>query len=277
MDALGESLRSRAEESRRALHESVTLLHQSLIQHRETLAKLNAKKSLWHPADDANGVWQDQSEPRSEHRASEQLKQERRRISRELHDELGQALTVLRLGLKSTQQMCCDNAEAGQQLGDLVSLVDDMHVALRELTRRLRPAALDQADLLEAVSQLAVSWQKQTGIEVDLEIGALQTEVSPNLQAAVYRIVQEALTNVARHAQAQRADIVVQQRDAELLVIVEDDGVGCPTPSVQCEGMGLQGIQERLDPLGGSLEIESSPGQGTTLFVRIPLNSSEEL
>jgi signal transduction histidine kinase len=274
MDALSESLRLRAEKNRRALQERLDSLHHSQIQLRETLAKLDGKKTLWFPSEEAQAS---RPEKNGRPRVSEQvLKQERRRISRELHDEFGQALTLLRLGLKSTAQLCSDNAAACQQLGDLLSLVDDMHVALRELTRRLRPAALDESNLLEALSRLAVAWQNQTGIEADLEIGSLQTEVSPDLQAVIYRIVQEALTNVARHARAQHADIVVQQRDAELLVIVEDDGVGCPTPTAECSGMGLQGIQERLAPLGGSLDIETSPGQGTTLFVRIPLTEFKE-
>ena len=207
--------------------------------------------------------------------------EERRRLARELHDELGQHLTALGLGV----QAIADSAEGNPEITERAALVRDMVNALgrglHSVAVRLRPKALDDFGLDAALSTYTEEWSRLTGIAVDLHTDHCQERLPMVVESTIYRVIQEALTNVARHSGATRAGVLVERRDGNVVAIIEDSGKGFdtstarPTTNVR-GGLGLLGVRERASLLGGSIDIESSPGGGTTLFVRIPINGSRE-
>ena len=199
--------------------------------------------------------------------------EERRRISRELHDQTGQHLTALLLGLK-TLNHSSGNGSASLHKGLLQlqklteRLLDDAH----HLAWELRPAALDDLGLETALSNYVEKWSDRSSISLDFHSGLAKLRLPAPVETAVFRIVQEALTNVLKHAQSNRVSVMLEYRNDELLVIVEDNGRGFQ-PAKERDGLGLLGIQERVALVGGKLNIESEPGSGTTLVVRIPASA----
>jgi signal transduction histidine kinase len=196
---------------------------------------------------------------------------ERRRLARELHDETGQALTSILLGLRSLEEP----GDAGQ-LRDAVAGLRELVVTtlqdVRNLAVELRPKALDDFGLVAALDRLTSGFTEQTGIDVDLE-ARLEVERLPGeIETALYRIVQEALTNIVKHARAQRVSILVVRKPSSVAVVIEDDGTGfAQAGSSDRSGLGLVGMRERVRLLDGRFEIESSPGAGTTLVAEVPL------
>jgi PAS domain S-box-containing protein len=200
--------------------------------------------------------------------------EERRRIARELHDHTGQAVAALIVRLMALLDAVRDR-EIRSGLSELLVLATDAVDEVRRMARGLRPAALDDGGLKAAVEAQAADFGKSHGIRIDLHVPGLEgaEELDEDLKIAVYRILQEALTNVSRHAAARRVSLVAERRDQRLKLIVEDDGKGFqapPQPSSR-EGLGLVGIRERVALLRGTMTIESRPGKGTTLYVDIPL------
>jgi signal transduction histidine kinase len=204
--------------------------------------------------------------------------EERRRISRELHDQMGQQLNALMLGLKNLSALSGNGAsphrKSFQQLQELTEqLMEETH----HLAWELRPAALDDLGLKTALSNYVEKWSERCGITTDFHANGLDKQrLPPPIETAVYRIVQEALSNVLKHAQADRVSVIVEYRRNQLLTIVEDDGQGFDIEAVGIEpgegsGLGLLGIRERVASTGGNLKIESQPGAGTTLVIRIPV------
>ena len=196
---------------------------------------------------------------------------ERRRIARELHDSTSQGLTSLMVGLRNLES-ACDNPQVHIQTQDLRrltgSLLDDVH----NLALQLRPIALDDLGLAAALDRLASDWQKRHHIAVDVAVHLGTQRLPENVETALYRIVQEALANIARHAQARSASLLIERRQNEVVAVVEDDGQGFEAAQMQGHGrLGLLGVQERAELLGGRMTIESTPGQGTSLFVQIPI------
>ena len=204
--------------------------------------------------------------------------EERRRIARELHDQMGQNLTVLNLGLKSLHDA------APKKFQDVVLPLQELAAqTARDLHRvalELRPSTLDDLGLVKAIRNLVQTWSAQWTIDVDVECSQYaSTDVSKEAETALYRIIQEALNNVAKHSRAKRVSIILQGTAGRAQAIIEDDGRGFDTtkprrPADQEGGLGLSGIQERLNVLGGSLNIESAPGRGTTLIVRMPVSKT---
>jgi signal transduction histidine kinase len=195
---------------------------------------------------------------------------ERRRLARELHDETGQALTSILLGLKGVED--ARNEEdvriATAQLRELVvTTLQDV----RRLAVELRPKALDDFGLVPALERLAETFDEQTGIQVDLEPQLGDERLPSEIETALYRITQEALTNVVKHAQANHVSIVLTRREGSITVLIEDDGRGFTPGDTREEGLGILGMQERIALVGGQLTVESSPGGGTTLAVEAPL------
>ena len=194
---------------------------------------------------------------------------ERRRLARELHDETGQALTTVLLGLKAVEDAGSEEAlrSAAAELRELVvgTLQD-----VRRLAVELRPKALDDFGLVPALERLAQSFTEQTGIEVDLEATLPDGRLPADAETALYRVVQESLTNVVKHAGARRISILVTARDGAVAAVIEDDGQGFDPGSTREEGIGLVGMRERMTLLGGRLEIESRPGSGTTILAEVP-------
>jgi len=202
---------------------------------------------------------------------------ERGHIARELHDETGQALSSLLLGLSLLEREAGDPQAVIARAADLGGMVDQMLENLHRLAMNLRPATLDHLGLVAALEQYLDSFGRQYGIEVQFEALGLDNErLSPAMETALYRIVQEAMTNVVRHAQASRTDVLVERRtEGRVVVIIEDNGVGFdPQTALQSRRLGLFGMRERAEMLGGTLSIESSTGSGTTLLVEVPYANS---
>jgi signal transduction histidine kinase len=191
---------------------------------------------------------------------------ERTRLARELHDETGQALASILLSLKPLEQSA--DAEAVAAVRALVvSTLQDV----RRLAVELRPSALDDFGLVPAVERLADTFREQSGLSVDLAAHLGDERLSREAETTLYRVIQEALTNVTKHADASRVSILLQRKDRAVLAVVEDDGAGFEPAETRADALGLAGMRERVLLVGGRLLVESSPGGGTTLVAEVPV------
>jgi signal transduction histidine kinase len=195
---------------------------------------------------------------------------ERRRLARELHDETGQALTSILLGLRGLEEAKEPEALRAA-VGEVRDLVRSTLQDVRRLAVELRPKALDDFGLVAAVERLTESFAEQTGIDVEFVPNVREGRLAPEVETALYRIVQESLTNVVKHARARRVSIVLTQKDGSVSVVVEDDGVGFEPARARGGGLGLVGMRERVGLLGGRVAVESRPGAGTTFVAEVPL------
>lgn len=197
---------------------------------------------------------------------------ERRRIARELHDSTSQSLTSLLVGLQALEQNT--SGEKRQQTENLRQVVSETLEEVHGIAWQLRPSALDDMGLDAALERYIADYRARYNLSVDLVIHGLRDgRLSPEAETSIYRIVQEALTNVARHAQADQVSVLIEHRDGKTLVIAEDNGIGFDSSTASKgsrEHLGLYGIRERAELLGGKLSIESEAGRGTSLFVEIP-------
>jgi signal transduction histidine kinase len=195
---------------------------------------------------------------------------ERRRLARELHDETGQALTSILLGLKQVEEAKTpeETHQAGATLRELI--VQTLQ-SVRRLAVELRPKALDDFGLVPALERLGEAFSEQTGIAVDVQPNLDSARLPPEIETALYRIVQEALTNVAKHSGASRVSVVVTRREGLVTAVVEDDGKGFGAGGGEGEGLGLVGMKERVGLLDGRLAIESTEGAGTTVVAEVPV------
>jgi signal transduction histidine kinase len=192
---------------------------------------------------------------------------ERKRLARELHDETGQALTSILLGLKTLER------EIGEEpLAVIRDLVASALGDVRRLTVELRPPALDDFGLGAALERLVGIVGERSGLTLDVNVGVPAGALSPEHETAIYRIVQEALTNIVKHASANSVSIVVATADGVVRTVIEDDGVGFAVGAVREQALGLVGMRERALLLGGRFEVESSPGSGTTIVAEVPLS-----
>jgi len=202
--------------------------------------------------------------------------EERKRIARELHDSTSQTLTSLLVGLRMMETNCagCAVYNRAQELRQIAAqTLDEVH----DLAMQLRPRLLDDLGLAAALRRLVSDWQARHQIMADVLIHLGDQRLPSAVETALYRIVQETLTNVARHAQASSVSVLVERRGKEAVVVVEDDGVGFD-PSGEAGGgkehhLGILGMRERAELLGGQLTIESAPGMGTSVFVQIPIEA----
>jgi signal transduction histidine kinase len=195
---------------------------------------------------------------------------ERRRLARELHDETGQALTSILLGLKRVEEaQSSDDARAAA--AELREQIVDTLQSVRRLAVELRPSALDDFGLVAALERLVEAFGEQSGIAVDIHTNLDSSRLPGEVETALYRIVQEALTNVAKHAEATRVSIVVTRRANAVTAVIEDDGHGFGAGGGSGEGLGLVGMKERVGLLGGRLAIESTEGAGTTVVAEVPV------
>jgi len=199
--------------------------------------------------------------------------EERKRIARELHDSTSQSLTSLLVGMKALSDACDTPAvhrRAEELRGVAVHTLDEVH----NLALQLRPSVLDDLGLPAALERYIADCQRRYSLRIDLAVhGLAEQRLPPEVETALYRIVQEGLTNVARHAQATTASVLVERRNGAVKAILEDDGRGFDPESAgkAKQSLGLYGIRERAELLGGTLTIESEPGHGASLFVDIPL------
>lgn len=196
---------------------------------------------------------------------------ERRHIARELHDEAGQALVSLRYGLRLLEREIDAGENVSARVAELMKATDTVIDGLHRLAADLRPASLDHLGLEAALRQYTRSAAAKLGLEVRFKARGFSGERLPMaVETALYRVAQEAMTNVARHAHATRVDVLAEHRGDRVMVMIEDDGVGFePDQAQRGDHFGLLGLRERAEALGGSLTVESAPGAGTTIVVEV--------
>lgn len=205
---------------------------------------------------------------------------ERRRIARDLHDQLGQRLTALRLKIASLVEVSAEYPDFQARVARLQEIGEKLDSEVSFLAWELRPTALDDLGLIDAVRTFVSEWSRHHDIVAEFHSGGLTIgRLNHDIETHLYRITQEALNNIAKHAQASVVTVMLEKRDHEVVLIVEDDGVGFDTNAQSSQdsegGLGLIGMNERAALAGGSLEIESSPKKGTTIFVRVPAREIE--
>jgi PAS domain S-box-containing protein len=205
-------------------------------------------------------------------RSIEVSEHERRRWARELHDETLQSLGALRVSLGSALRYDSDEA-LRRVVDDAVDEIAREIEALRGLITELRPAALDELGLAAALEALSDRSARTVGLDMDTQVSLSSTNggrrLTPELESTIYRLVQEALTNVAKHARAEHVLLRVVERNGSVEVVVQDDGVGFDPRSVE-EGFGLLGMRERVAMAGGEISVRSAPGHGTTMRALLP-------
>ena len=198
--------------------------------------------------------------------------QEQARVAREIHDELGQDLTGLKFELsRLAQRLRGVPGEVSEKVTELGGMVDETIQNVRRISSELRPAILDDLGLVAALEWHAEEFEKRTGITCTLKAPRQRFEVGPDLGIALFRICQEALTNVARHASASAVGIVLARTRQHVLLEVRDDGAGIPPSALtNVKSLGLLGMRERARAFGGEVVIQGTPGQGTLVRVKIP-------
>lgn len=195
---------------------------------------------------------------------------ERARLARELHDETGQALTSILLGLKHLDDVI-ETDDARVATASLRELVVTTLQDVRRLAVELRPSALDDFGLVPAIERLAGTLAEQSELVVDLEARLGEQRLPAEAETALYRIVQEALTNVVKHASARRVSITLVRKEGFAVVVVEDDGLGFDPRTTRTGSLGFVGMRERVELVGGRLTVESAPGAGTTIAAEVPV------
>ncbi len=203
--------------------------------------------------------------------------EERSRIAREIHDELGQLLTALNMDigglLKSAEPLTPDQKTMGRRVRQALS---ETISSVQRISAELRPAALDDFGLVAAIESEVNAFEERTGVECDLSIPDDNVTLGADVDAAIYRIVQEAMTNVARHSDATRMEIRLRHRPEEMLVEIRDDGKGIAAEKVRDRAsLGIAGMRERARRIGGTVEVEGVEGHGTIVSVRIPLQAAQ--
>jgi signal transduction histidine kinase len=202
---------------------------------------------------------------------------ERRRIARELHDEMGQYIAALSLGVQALEPALRDSPPYYAQLVRLKGIIQHIGQDVHRIAYELRPPALDDLGLEAALKNHLEVWARTYKCSADIHChGLVDCTLPDEVETALYRVVQEGLTNIVKHARATSISVVVDRRLSEVDLIIEDDGIGFDPEALESSRepsghLGLMGTRERLSVLGGTLTIESGPGRGTTLFAHIPL------
>jgi PAS domain S-box-containing protein len=266
--------RKQAEEALRQAHEQLAdraKQLQTLVESRTAkLARSNER--LRHEMDEREAL---------RRKLLHAQEEERRRIARELHDQMGQNLTALNVGLKSLLDGQ-SRSGLGSRVQHLQELATQTARDLHRVAVELRPAALDDLGLVKAIRALIETWSTRYRIDVDFEAGQYKAAgISSEIETTLYRIIQEALNNVSKHSGATRVALVLRRTAEQVQAIIEDDGRGFDARVTSQSGngsgrLGLLGIQERLGIVGGDFKIESAPKRGATLFVRIPIPKAHE-
>ncbi len=204
---------------------------------------------------------------------------ERKRIARDLHDHLGQQLIAMRLKLEILKRTSGEDERIVKQIDELLQVTKKIDSDVDFLAWNIRPSALDDIGLVAALDRYVHEWSKLFGISVDFDASRLSPQrFAPEAETNLYRIVQEALNNVAKHAGAKSVDILLKSRDGSVVMIIEDNGGGFSPERLvlkgkNAKGMGLIGMRERAALIGGTLEIESAKGKGTTIYIKIPASN----
>jgi two-component system sensor histidine kinase NreB len=198
---------------------------------------------------------------------------ERSRISRDLHDELGQQMTALRFAVERAKDKCSDD-ELRECITAIDAIAEAMDKSIDFLAWELRPAQLEGVGLAAAVENYLRQWSHHAGVETELLSSGIEAaRLTPRVETNLYRIVQEALNNTHKHAKATRVDIILEHRDDSIILVIVDDGAGFSIRNKRkrAKGLGLTGMSERASLIGGTLDLESAPGRGTTIHVKLPV------
>jgi len=206
--------------------------------------------------------------------------EERRRIARELHDSVGQTLAALSMNLAAVRSDIDRLKQTASTVMDSAALVDDMSKDIRTISYLLHPPLLDEAGLSSALTWYVQGFSERSKIKVDLDIPSDFGRLSRELETAIFRVVQECLTNIHRHSGSPTAKVRISHEDGHVRVLVEDKGKGIPPEkraqiaSSGTPGVGVRGMRERLRQLGGDMEIHSESGRGTKITVQLPTPST---
>lgn len=195
---------------------------------------------------------------------------ERKRVAREVHDELGQVLTALRMEVLMLQREVSEQPRPLSRIEEIRSLIEEMFKTVRSIAGNLRPATLDLG-LVPAIEWLAERFEERWKIDCALDIDPRDIRASDSYATAVFRIIQESLTNVARHAHASSVSISLQQTQMGLQLEIRDNGCGFVPDKAKGGGFGMVGIRERVLELGGVLNVRSAPDKGTGIYIELPL------
>jgi PAS domain S-box-containing protein len=199
---------------------------------------------------------------------------ERRRIAREMHDQFGEQLTALGLGIRALKDSCESDPRLALQVGALEKVAQQLDEDVDHLVWELRPTALDDLGLRAALANYVQDWSVRAGVRADLHTTGLSSaRLTSEVETTLYRIAQEALNNIAKHARAENVDVILERRPDYVSLIIEDDGIGFDQPAAGSphQGFGLLGMQERAALVGATVQIESAAGEGTTIIVRMPM------
>ncbi len=205
---------------------------------------------------------------------TESREQRRRSIARELHDELGQLLTALKIQVVLLSNKVSQNKDIKQRFNMLSDMVDQTIKSVQHISAQIRPQMLDQLGLIPAIEWQAEEFQKLTGITCKYSLPQEDLHLNNDVETAVFRLLQEALTNAARHSFAKRVSIFLKKRGADLIMEITDNGQGIsPSQIDNPDSLGLLGMRERVTLLGGTLEIHGEKDKGTNVKIKIPLNN----
>jgi signal transduction histidine kinase len=202
--------------------------------------------------------------------------EERKRISRELHDVVAQTLTSINVRLTALKKEAALNTKGIERsIARTQQLVEHSVNIVHRFARELRPTVLDDLGLIPALHAFMKNFKRETGIHVSLAAFAAVERVNGDKRTVLYRVAQEALNNVARHAQASQVGVKIQKMDGAVCMKIKDNGIGFETERVlyskKNKRLGLLGMRERLDMVGGKFTVTSAPGRGTTILAKIPL------
>jgi signal transduction histidine kinase len=203
---------------------------------------------------------------------------ERTKIAREIHDELGQQLTILKMDLSWLNQKLkqCGDAPVLQKTGDALNVLNETIRSVRRIATELRPSMLDDLGLIEAMEWQSKEFEKRSGIRIIFESGISYLPVDNDAATSLFRIYQEALTNIARHANAKTVFSKLQWENELVILTIADDGAGFDMQTLAIKKtLGLLGMKERTLMMGGRFEINSKPGEGTTIIVTTPLQADD--
>jgi signal transduction histidine kinase len=206
-------------------------------------------------------------------RIEETREQERSEVARELHDELGQSLTAIKMDLRWLEKrLHFGGDEVKDKIAGLVGLTDGTIQTVQRLASRLRPGLLDDLGLAAAIEWLGAECSRHAGISCDVSVDIPERLIGPKSTTAIFRIVQEALTNVTRHASASRVSVRLRQTGGYIEALVEDDGAGiAEAQASDSRSFGLMGIRERAQAIGGRVAIRGEPGKGTSVHMTVAL------
>jgi signal transduction histidine kinase len=208
-------------------------------------------------------------------RAVREKEADREFLARELHDKFGQYLTVMDMELAALLEQDGNPSSTQARLQRLKDLTAEARTDMANMAWQMRPGSLEGLDLEAACTRLVQEWSERSGLAFDLHVSLRGTKLPADVEMALYRVLQEALTNVAKHAGATRAGVILRAEARHVVLVVEDNGAGFALDEDRNDApfatLGLRGIQERLTLVSGTLEIETGPSLGTTLLMRVPL------